>query len=172
MDEIVYDSLTHYFSVLEKLGYYPYKDVKKLLVLLFYRHFCYEDYRGMITFRDYKLIERALYCLFGSSCLIPYPDYLKMGKLKLGNMTELVYRTFRLEERMDVAEQDIDDIEATKVVKALDDPGIEIPDIDTSGLEEKIDTADIDNIEIIKVVKALDDPGIEIPDIDTSCLEA
>jgi len=67
--------------------------------------------------------------------LIPYPDYLKMGKLKLGNMTELVYRTSSLEERMDVAEQDIDNIEATRVVKALDDPGTEIPDIDTSVLE-------------------------------------
>ena len=34
----------------------------------------------------------ALDCLFGSTCLIPYPDYLKMGKLHLGDMTEVSQR--------------------------------------------------------------------------------
>lgn len=43
-------------------------------------------------------IERALNCLFGANCLIPYPDYLKMGKLKLGEMTELAQRVKTLED--------------------------------------------------------------------------
>lgn len=43
------------------------------------------------------MIERALNCLFGSTCLIPYPDYLKMGKLHLGEITELGCRVKTLE---------------------------------------------------------------------------
>lgn len=52
------------------------------------------------------LIEKALDCLYGSTCLIPYPDYLKMGKLHLGEMTELVQR--------------IENLENTNVLKAFD----------------------------------------------------
>lgn len=97
MDRIILDAVTQYYKALGKLGYYPYKDVFRLLVLCFLRDFIYEDYRGVIKESDYYQIERALNCLFGSSCLIPYPDYLKMGKLNLGSMTELAQRVTTLE---------------------------------------------------------------------------
>ena len=98
MDEYLYNSLSHYYKALGKLGYYKYADVKKLLVLIFYNDFVYNDYRGLITRADYLLIEKALNCLFGTSCLTPYPDYLKMGKLELGKMTELASRVKALED--------------------------------------------------------------------------
>lgn len=69
----------------------------KLLLLIFYRDFTLEDYRGLLSRDDYHLIERALDCLWGSSCLIPYPDYLKMGRLHLGETTELAQRLRNLE---------------------------------------------------------------------------
>jgi hypothetical protein len=78
----------------------------KLLVLCFYRDFVFHDYRGVITRDDYLLIERALDCLYGSTCLIPYPDYLKMNKLHLGAVTEMAQRVKTLEN--------------TKVLKAMD----------------------------------------------------
>lgn len=98
MDNIIFNSLTHYYTALSKLGYYKYGDVFSLLVLCFLRDFVYQDYRGVLSKGDYSIIERALNCLFGSNCLIPYPDYLKMGKLHIGEITELVHRVNNLEE--------------------------------------------------------------------------
>jgi hypothetical protein len=115
MDEMLYNSLMSYFHALELKGYMPYKDMMKLLVLGFYRDFVFSDYRGIITRDDYLLIERALDCLYGSTCLIPYPDYLKMGKLHLGEITELSYRVKTLED--------------TDVLKAFDADGTGDSDI-------------------------------------------
>ena len=107
MDEIVYNALTKYYSALCKLGYYKYESVYKLILLCFYRDFVFHDYRGLLSYTDYQVIEKALNCLFGTDCLIPYPDYLKMGKLDLGKMSELAQRVKTLEE--------------TDVVKVIDD---------------------------------------------------
>lgn len=106
MDSIVYNAITKYYTALSKLGYYKYGDVFSLLVLCFLSDFVYQDYRGVLNRSDYSIIERALNCLFGSTCLIPYPDYLKMGKLHIGEMTEMAHRVRTLEE--------------TEVLKAFD----------------------------------------------------
>lgn len=116
MDEILYDSLTRYFHALEKQGTMPFQQMVKVLVLAFYKDFLQEDYRGIVTQEDYRLIDRALDCLFGTTCLIPYADYLKMGKLHLGEMTELALRVKALEDTevvklihdLDSAEDDLD----------------------------------------------------------------
>ena len=92
MDKVLYDSLYRYFATLAKVGNVSYNSVDKLLVLIFYKHFIYEDYRGNLSKEDYSTIEQALDCLFGSTCLIPYPNYLEMGKLHLGDMTEVSQR--------------------------------------------------------------------------------
>lgn len=105
--DVVYDALSSYFHALEVKGYMPYSDSQKLLVLSFYKDFVTEDYRSILSREDYQLIERALYCLFGSTCLIPYPDYLKMGKLHLGEMTELAHRVKTLEDTEVVKLSDI-----------------------------------------------------------------
>ena len=107
MGEILYEALTKYFHALELKGYMSKVHSSKLLVLAFYWDFIYNDYRALLSKRDYCLIERALDCLYGTSCLIPYPDYLKMGKLHLGEMTEMAQR--------------VKDLENTNVVKVLHD---------------------------------------------------
>lgn len=106
MGETVYESLSAYYGALSKLGYMSQDKGNSLLLLSFFNEFVYNDYRGVISREDYRVIERALNCLFGSNCLIPYPDYLKMGKLHLGEMTELAYRVKKLEN--------------TEVIKATD----------------------------------------------------
>lgn len=98
MDEFVYTSIGRYFHTLQNFGYLSYKNVKSLLVLIFFYNIIYHDYRGLIRKKDYGIIERALNCLYGTTCLIPYPDYLKMGKLKLGEMTEMAQRIKNIEE--------------------------------------------------------------------------
>lgn len=107
MDDILYEALTKYYHALEVKGYMSKTHSTKLLVMAFYRDFMFNDYRALLSKRDYCLIERALDCIYGTSCLIPYPDYLKMGKLHLGEMTEMAQRIKNLEE--------------TEVIKAIHD---------------------------------------------------
>ena len=98
MDSILYEALGSYYHALELLGYQSFEKSQKLLLLIFYRDFVFHDYNGLLSKEDYRQIERALDCLWGSTCLIPYPDYLKMGKLHLGEMTELANRVKTLED--------------------------------------------------------------------------
>ena len=107
MDEMIYNTLSYYFHALEVKGYMPFRDSVKALLLIFYRDFVFNDFRARITEEDYHLIEKALDCLYGTTCLIPYPDYLKMGKLYLDETTELGAR--------------IKNVEDTPVVKLLHD---------------------------------------------------
>ena len=115
MDSIIYDALSSYYHALELKGYMSNSHAMKLLLLIFYRNFVFHDYRGLISRDDYLLIEKALDCLWGSTCLIPYPDYLKMGKLHLGEITELASRVRTLED--------------TDVLKAFDADGTGDSDI-------------------------------------------
>ena len=114
MDEVVYEALERYFYVLSKVGYLPDGDVQSLLVLSFYKDFVFEDYRGILSREDYGLIERALNCLYGNNCLIPYPNYLKMGKLNLGAMTEMAQRVKKLEDT-DVLKLGAEELEGSDV---------------------------------------------------------
>ena len=121
MGEMVYNALCQYFGVLHKTGYYKYADVKKLLVLIFYWNLVYHDYRGLLSKADYSLIEQALNCLYGSTCLIPYPDYLKMGKLHLGEMTEMAQRIKRAEDTEVVKVRAIQDGDEDEVATPIND---------------------------------------------------
>ena len=98
MDEMIYSAFGTYYNALEKTGYMSFGNMQKLLILIFYKDFVFNDYRGLLSREDYHLIERALDCLYGTTCLIPYPDYLKMGKLKLGEITEIGQRLKNLED--------------------------------------------------------------------------
>jgi hypothetical protein len=82
MDNYVYNAIDTYFSTLGKLGYVNNKSTNSLLVLIFLFNLMYNDYRGYISQEDYHTIERALNCLYGTNCLVPYPDYLKMSGCK------------------------------------------------------------------------------------------
>lgn len=98
MDEFVYKALYDYYHALELKGYLPYSVSENLLILCFYYRYLSEDYRGLLSKEDYDSIGMALNCLYGTNCLIPYPDYLKMSKLKLGEATELSQRIRNLED--------------------------------------------------------------------------
>lgn len=112
MDEIVYNALQKYYKSLELKGYMPDSDVMKLLILSFYNDFVYNDYRGYITAEDYHIIEKALNCIFGSTCLIPYPDYMKMAKLYLGQTSEIAQRLKTLEDTSVLKLLDVADAES------------------------------------------------------------
>lgn len=128
MDKVLYDSLYRYFSTLTSVGNVSYNNVNKLLVLIFYKHFIYEDYRGNLSKEDYSIIEKALDCLFGSTCLIPYPNYLEMGKLHLGDMTEIAHKITGIKDNIVSVEERLGNIENTEVIKEKQEV-FEVPDI-------------------------------------------
>ena len=125
LDEIVYNSIVRYFSALSNLGYVSYEDVNSLLFLTAIQEFIYKDFRGFINEDDYREIEKALYKVFGTSCLVPYPEYCNnadMNKLHLGDISELAHR-------VEVNEENIEEIQDTKVVKVLAPYEEEVEDI-------------------------------------------
>lgn len=75
MEKILNEAFSRYFNALSKLGYTSYSEVDKLLVLIFIYDLLESDCNSFITEEEYKTINNALYCLYGSSCLIPYPEY-------------------------------------------------------------------------------------------------
>lgn len=75
MDEIVYTTLKKYFIALSVLGYVNYEDVNKILVLIFIQELLESNCKVFITEEDKRVIDKVLYCLYGSTCLIGYPSY-------------------------------------------------------------------------------------------------
>lgn len=117
MDDIVYSILLRYFSTLSNLGYVKDNTVYNILFLVIVRDFIYNDFRGFINSDDYRDIEKALYSVFGTSCLIPYPEFCMsscVNKLHLGDISELA-------NRVKVNENNITKLQNTKVVKKLVD---------------------------------------------------
>lgn len=72
----VFNAFTSYFNALSKFGYKKSSDVNKLLIYDFIQEILTGEMRYYITEEDYRKIEQALYCLYGSGCLIPYPKYI------------------------------------------------------------------------------------------------
>ena len=117
--------------MLSKFGYVNYDEVYNILYLILIRDFIYNDFYGYITEDDYRYIERSLYCLFGKSCLIPYPEYLTMNNLNLGSISELAYMMKKNKEDISKVIDNINEIKKTRVIKG-DLNGEEIPNIDIS----------------------------------------
>lgn len=74
-----YDSLDRYFTSLSVTGYRSYTEVYKLLVLSFIEELLY-SFPGMVSENDYRLFSKVLENIYGTSCLIPYPDYKKVAE--------------------------------------------------------------------------------------------
>lgn len=69
------NAVNKYFHTLSNLGYKKDKEVNSLIAYLFLEEFLCGSMSQFITERDYNTIDKALYCLYGTSCMIPYPDY-------------------------------------------------------------------------------------------------
>lgn len=76
MENLVNTSLERYFNSLSKLGYRSYDEVNKLIILIFIQELLDSDCKFFITEDEYIIIHKALYCLYSSTCLIPYPEYI------------------------------------------------------------------------------------------------
>lgn len=98
--------LDKYFSVLTKLGYIDYSQVDKLIILLFIEDIFNGTLIDFIPDRDYKTLSNCLYCLYGTSCLIPYPEYLDTiithTNLNKGEFRETEYCNLRYSEQNNI----------------------------------------------------------------------
>lgn len=104
MESYLHNSFSTYFKSLKHLGYVKDKDAQALLIYNFLFNLITTNYRFKISKEDYSIIERYLNSLYGRNCIMPYSDYLKMGKLNIGELTEI-------SNRLSVAENNIQDHE-------------------------------------------------------------
>lgn len=81
LDDLSYESIVRYFHTLSIFGYKSYSEVYKLLLLLFLTDLINGPLGFYIDSCDYRYINRLLYKLYGSTCLIPYPDYNRSTEL-------------------------------------------------------------------------------------------
>lgn len=81
IDKVLSTSLDRYFVTLSQFGYKEYCSVIKLLVLSYIEEMLYNETWNPIPEKDYRDIDKALYCLYGNSCLIPYPEYINNDSL-------------------------------------------------------------------------------------------
>jgi hypothetical protein len=100
MVNYLYDALCKYFGHLCNVGYMPQSQVDKLLILSSIQRMVDCDFRGYLNESDYNRINDALYKLYGTSCLVPYPDYYSNNNRTMYtcSISELAHRVTRLEE--------------------------------------------------------------------------
>ena len=112
MVEQTYNAVNKYFNNLCNTGYMSQTEVNKLMAFVIIQELIDNDFRGFITEQDYNYIGKALYCLYGSNCLIPYPDYYS-GKNKrimyTGSISELTHRIEKAEETLEVFNNFLDE---------------------------------------------------------------
>lgn len=92
----VYKALNSYFNTISVTGYKKDIEVYKLLIFLYLETLLYDSSVGMVSEKDYNDIIKALYCIYGTSCMFPYPDYRK----SYTDVTKSVHDRYRISEDM------------------------------------------------------------------------
>lgn len=75
LDKTLLEALNRYYDALSKLGYINYETVSKLIVALFLNDILNGEFEEPLCEKDYNTITKALYCILGNTCLIPFPVY-------------------------------------------------------------------------------------------------
>lgn len=73
----LFNSLNKYYKSLSSLGYICPKETRKLLMLSFIDDVLNGMFGYIITEDEYKLLINVLGNMYGTSCIIQYPEYLK-----------------------------------------------------------------------------------------------
>lgn len=117
MDDLLYESCLRYFTHLANYGFKSESDVKKLLFYVYIQELV-NTTSITISEEDYRHLENALYCMYGTTCLIPYPNYCNQNMTAhLGDIAELSARVANLEDTNTTLDNRLNSIEDTNVVK-------------------------------------------------------
>lgn len=81
-------AVSRYFGRLTNFGYVPDVEVEKVLALLAIKDLVN---RYLLNEQQYRITEEALNCLWGSSCMLPYPEYIKQHSM-VATDKEAIYR--------------------------------------------------------------------------------
>lgn len=65
---LTYEALHRYFTRLSQSGYMKYSNVNTLLILLYIQ----ELSKDSLSTEDKSIIDKAISCLQGTNCMIPY----------------------------------------------------------------------------------------------------
>lgn len=72
------NSLYDYYKLLSNFGNKTYKDVFKLIIVSYIRDILYNtELKESMTESEYHDIHKCLYILYGTTCLLPFPEYTK-----------------------------------------------------------------------------------------------
>lgn len=83
-----YTAVSRYFSRLANFGYIPNAEIDRVLALIAIKRLV-NNY--LLNEAQYRIAENALNCLWGSSCMLPYPEYLVQHSL-VATDKEAIYR--------------------------------------------------------------------------------
>lgn len=140
MDDILYKTLVKYFKALSVNGYMKYPEVFKIIYMISIYKIIYDYFPSNVTENDYRTIEKSLYNIFGTSYLIPYPQYCNyndMNKLHAQDATDLINaithqiyeQNLNIDNFKEEVNSDLYVIKSTKVLKSEDSSEIEVDDI-------------------------------------------
>lgn len=76
LSNITNEALNRYFNSLSQTGYMNYNNVYYLLILTYIQEINQEE----LSLEDKNIVRKALDCLYGNSCLIPYINYKQTCK--------------------------------------------------------------------------------------------
>lgn len=93
----VYASLASYFKTLTNVGYMNQSNVNKLIIYIFLNNLLTGDLSVLISEDDYKEIQHLLSCMYGSNCLMPYPQF-NTGNNVVGPLFNLNSTSFKITE--------------------------------------------------------------------------
>lgn len=151
----VYTAITKYFGHITNTGYMRQDNVNKLLLLIAVCNLLDNDFRALVSEDDYKLINNALYCLYGSTCLIPFPDYYNNKANRVmykGSISELAHRVAIVE----------------STLNEYGDKPIVIPSDES--ILNPIDDSKDNSKDVFKDVEDVDDFIKEVEDVDDSLI--
>lgn len=70
----LYNTLLSYFNALSATGYVNYENVNHIILLSYIEEFINTCINRHLTLDDYEIINNVLYCIYGRTCFIGYPD--------------------------------------------------------------------------------------------------
>ena len=92
MNQYINTSLQLYFKSLVTYGYSKESVTRKLIVLIFLQEMLDGAFMTLMPEEDYRDIQRLLSCMYGSDCLLPYPQYAADVTLPMVNWQNMEIR--------------------------------------------------------------------------------
>lgn len=114
MDNIIRDSLNKYFNNLQYTGYQSISNTNKLLFLTCIQELIDAGIINYVSEEDYEYIIKALYCVYGSNCLIAYPE----SNIQNNMFFISKKKTDDYSKRIAVIEETLSRLASTKVIQA------------------------------------------------------